>query len=379
MAYAHYASITVDNTKVSGSSNLSNFPVLVSGTYDGTGGEPDLRSAANGGNVENVDATAGNSGALNAPADLAFYDDDQQTTQYDHEVEFYDPATGKFVAHVRIPTLLYNSDTTFYMFYGDSAVTTSQENVNGVWDSNFKGVWHCNNAPSTIYDSTSSPLNMTTQGSMDSSDLVDGKVGKGLDFEADSAQFMKTATSPTKLNFTTQSYTLEGVVNLESVATDKEGVFFAHGDGTAYWQYYTQFIPALKLQFLSSGGGNITSTNAFSLSTDLYVVAVRDSTTGRIYFDGVANGTGTGFNNPSSRTDSVFHGNNNYPPSQRHIDGVTSELRISDVARSADWIATTHETIMNPSTFYTMGSEVGEGGGGGPTTFVSQQARRGRW
>lgn len=53
MAYSYYASITIDETKVdeTDAANLTNFPVLISGTYDGTGGEPDLRTVANGGNV----------------------------------------------------------------------------------------------------------------------------------------------------------------------------------------------------------------------------------------------------------------------------------------------------------------------------------------
>lgn len=364
MAYANNALITVDNTKVSGSSNLSNFPILISGTYDGTAGEPDLRSAANGGDIENVDTTGGNSGVISVPADLAFYDDADQTTQYDHEIEEYDATTGKFSAWVRIPTLLYNSDTTLYMFYGDSGVTTSQENINGVWDSNYVGVWHCNNNPATggtIYDSTSTPANMTTQHfvtAMEAADLIDAKVSKGLQFEKSKEQYMITATSVSKLNFTTQSYTLEAVVNLNTLAS-VAAILLAHGDGTVYWQYYFTINTNGTTQLYSNGGGNLSGSATVSTGTDYYKVGVRDGTTGRLYHNGATDGTGNSFGNPSSRTDSLFHAYNNYSPAHHHLDGKTSELRVSNIARSADWIATTYETLMNPSTFYTIGSDVG--------------------
>lgn len=42
MAYGFKATITIDDTKVSGTGDLTDFPVLISGTYDGTGSEPDL-------------------------------------------------------------------------------------------------------------------------------------------------------------------------------------------------------------------------------------------------------------------------------------------------------------------------------------------------
>ena len=128
MAYSKYASITIDNTKVSGSSDLTNFPVLISGTYDGTGGEPDIRTSANGGDVENT-ASGGASGSYTIPADLVFSPNTDGSSPYDFEIEKYDASTGEIIAWVEIPTLDYDDDTVLYMVYGDSGVTTSQEDV----------------------------------------------------------------------------------------------------------------------------------------------------------------------------------------------------------------------------------------------------------
>ena len=118
--------ITIDNTKVGGSSSLTNFPILVSLT------DLDLRTTANGGKVESVNGF-----------DIVFKQG-CTTTNLDHEIEQYDPVTGTLVAWVRAPVLFHDTDTLIEMYYGDSAIVSSQENVAGVWDTNYIGVWHLN-------------------------------------------------------------------------------------------------------------------------------------------------------------------------------------------------------------------------------------------
>ena len=71
-------------------------------------------------------------------------------TQLDHEIESYNPATGRVVAWVRIPTLSSTADSAIYMWYGNSSVTTSQSNPAGVWKG-YQNVYHLANVagPST--------------------------------------------------------------------------------------------------------------------------------------------------------------------------------------------------------------------------------------
>ena len=66
----------------------------------------------------------------------------------DYEVEQYDAATGTLVAWVRLPLLEFDADTVFYLAYGNSSINSSQQNVSGVWDTNYKMVQHLNDDPS---------------------------------------------------------------------------------------------------------------------------------------------------------------------------------------------------------------------------------------
>src|SRR5208283_5187974 len=113
--YTHVRPITIDHTKVP-NTDQSNFPVLISGVY------PFLATTANpNGQVQNANGY-----------DIIFTADYAGTTQLDHEIESYDPATGTINMWVRLPVLSHTCNTVIYVAYGNAAVTTSQENINEV-------------------------------------------------------------------------------------------------------------------------------------------------------------------------------------------------------------------------------------------------------
>lgn len=83
--------------------------------------------------------------------DILFTDMDG-VNQLDHEIELYmDTVLKELYAWVRIPLLSSTSDTIIYMYYGNAGAA-NQENPTGVWDSNYLGVWHMAEDPSTDTD-----------------------------------------------------------------------------------------------------------------------------------------------------------------------------------------------------------------------------------
>ena len=82
-----------------------------------------------------------------------------------HEIEKYVASTGEFVAWVKVPSI--TNGTVLYVYYGNASITTSQEHKTGVWDSNYKGVWHLANPSSATFSSAGSsswtvPANVTS-------------------------------------------------------------------------------------------------------------------------------------------------------------------------------------------------------------------------
>ena len=138
-SWTNRKAITVDHTKVSG--NLTNFPMLFSVT------DANLKTVANGGSVGKADGT-----------DILFTASDG-VTKLDHELEGYSSATGQVTAWVRLPSLSSSADTVVYVYYGNAAAA-DQQNRTGVWDSNYKLVWHLGNGITLSgADSTSNGAN----------------------------------------------------------------------------------------------------------------------------------------------------------------------------------------------------------------------------
>ena len=130
--------ITVSHTQV-GSSDQTNFPVLISGTY------PYLATAANGGKVQNANGY-----------DIAFFSD-QGVTPLNWDLDYFTTSRPRerLPAWVKIPALShFTADTVIYVYYGNSSISTFQGNTNGTWDANYLSVIHFNSS-GTQNDATS--------------------------------------------------------------------------------------------------------------------------------------------------------------------------------------------------------------------------------
>src|SRR3989344_5299944 len=128
-AWQYREKITVNPVKV-GSGGVTNFPMLFSETA------ADLRFTDSGGKV--ASSTAG---------EIVFTD--ANDTKLDHEIESYTSTTGALVAWVKAPLLSSTSTTVFYIYYGNSTVTTYQANPTGVWTNSYAGVYHLGDGDST--------------------------------------------------------------------------------------------------------------------------------------------------------------------------------------------------------------------------------------
>ncbi|MFX0137061.1 MAG: DUF2341 domain-containing protein, partial [Candidatus Hodarchaeota archaeon] len=159
-----YKKITIDSDKVSGSNDLVDFPLLISLL------DSDLKNQAQ------PDGD-----------DIAFWNGSEWL---DHEIELYDPnyspTEAQLIAWVRIPLLSPSTNTSIFMFYGNSTMV-SRENPTGVWDSNYKGVWHLKEDPGLgnpgdIKDSTTNSNHGTTF-QMSSSDQEPGQIDGSFGFD----------------------------------------------------------------------------------------------------------------------------------------------------------------------------------------------------
>jgi hypothetical protein len=312
--------------------DLTDFAVLISIT-----GDDDLKTTANGGHVVHPDGY-----------DITFRASDG-ITQLDHEVEQYDGSAtgGTLVAWVRIPTLSGSSDTTIYLYYGDSSVTSPTENPTGVWDSNFAGVWHLKEDPSgaapQMKDSTANLHHGTSGGTMTLADQVPGQMGGSLEFDgADDLVNLGNSS-----DFDVANITLTAWARLDSTFTDTFPKIASKGNPEAYQLLYntinTAYTASIRVGGVEHevGGDNVMDTLRFYAMT-------YDGATLEFFIDGVSQGTNTspsGNLNTSSQ-DLVIA---NRVTDARHWKGIIDEVRISNTGRSTCWIQTEFNNQKYPN------------------------------
>ena len=331
--YVYKKKITIDHSKVSGGSNLSNFPVLISMT------DVSLKTAKNGGNVQNSNGY-----------DIIFVDS-AETAKLDYEIEKYVATTGEIDMWVKIPTLSASSDTVIYMYYDNSTITSSQENKTGVWDSNYQGVWHLKETSGTQNDSTSNnrnsiAVNVTTEGA--TAGQIDG---------ADSFNGSSNYVQINGLMGSPSSVTLSGWANSTSSASSAEMVSL--GDHVAIRiENGSNFTNYTGFYFDGSGWRGVTSSTNYDDTGWHYLVFTIDGVahTQTIYVDGVQKGQVTNtqpivYSGLGTNTFIGRHGNGN----AYYFKGSIDEIRVSTSVRSAGWIATEYNNQFSPSTFYIVG------------------------
>lgn len=341
-SWSYRKAITIDHTKVP-NTDQANFPVLISLT------DAALRTQANGGKVQNANGY-----------DIIFAD--QAGVELDHEIESYDGVNGTINMWVGVSVLSHTDDTILYLYYGNSAIDTSQENKEGVWDSNFELIQHMNQNPggtaSQMIDSTSNSNDGTSYGSMATDDSIAGKVGKGIDFDGSNDSI--DVGNGSSLNITgniTVSFWIKSSANNASkrIVTKLDG-----GSASGYDICFTSSgNGALKFGTNNGGWNEIGASQEITDNTWHYAVFYYDMAGGvnnkRIYYDNSVAAQATYADGMTSNSTTVSVGS--LSNAANFFTGSLDEVRISSSARSADWIATEYNNQSNPSTFYTLSSE----------------------
>lgn len=315
-SFANRKKFIVESDSINGSTDFTDFPVLINITDSDFIHNP-------GTGVENVNGF-----------DIAFSDADG-ITSLDFELESYNSGTGEIVFWVRFPTLSPTVDTQFFVYYGDSGITTDQSSTS-TWDSNYQLVMHMDGG-ATESDGTTNGNDGTENGT-GGIPIIAGQIGNGRDFELSDGDFI-SIPDDNSLDITDE-ITISFWINNESNATPD---YVTKGTNTSY-EATTR--SNLRMQFRTNGGSGLSTPTTGSISTWYYYTYVKGPTVRSIYRDGVLLNTNTNVTNYVTNGDALQISRSADP-----VDGIMDEVRISDINRSADWIATEYKNQLNPDTF----------------------------
>jgi len=293
--------------------------------------------------------------------DFVFVASDNSTV-YKHEIERFNVSDdNRLIAWVNITSLSSSVDTVLWLYYGNSTCG-SQEDVTGTWNSGYQAVWHFNETSGTVlHDATSNDEDGTIDGS--SSDVTlsqTGITGYSWHFDA-SGSNSGQVDSDASINggSALEPWVVETWINLDSQPTQWGNVVCLNGAGNGQEDYPTQLEwnhPSATDVLFGAYNTDAWSTSTCSLGNTAwdYGVVVADGTDTKVYWNGSLETT----DSADSRTISgVWTIGGRCDNTNEDTDGYIDEVRISNVERNASWINTTHNTIRNPDTFITVGSE----------------------
>jgi biopolymer transport protein ExbB len=308
-AWSRRRAFTIPAASISGT--VADFPVAVV-----LAGDADLRARAR--------SDAG---------DLRFVDGDG-STPLAHEIERYDAATGTLVAWVRVPQLANTADHTLYLYYGRAGAVASAGNV---W-TGYSSVWHFADG----HDSSGNGHDATGAVVAVNAKLGPGLACDGVTNQVDVAMYSRPATLSYEAWIDTNDTTMSVY---HAVVTD--------------WSANDRWfgIFGTEVDFYDGGNDDHYYPTLIATTTWTHIAATYDGAMLRVYKNGVAIGSPIALA-LAGVTSPLQIGYNPNPSATAHErwNGTLDELRVSDVARSPDFIATAYANQVDPASFAIAGA-----------------------
>ena len=361
-SYSHRFTVSFDG--YAGETTLTDFPVLVRvAEYDEASGT-------------GIQGFHYSDCALVGGGDIRFADANGQMLA--HEIDTWD-ANGESLVWVKVPTLSSTTTITAYYGWNLAPIPSSPESV---WANGYVGVWHMDEGTRMQSDSTASGKTMEGYSTYAENMVygVDGAVGKAveqampLDADGKYRGGFKASDSGGLYNGT-KTLTVEAwachrdIVNDKYIVRNKTGstLYSAQLTYKSNDPDNTKLNYSIALTNLAAGTGTVYSGLTYSMPTNEVVGAWRHYA---LVIDNATLHSVEAYQNGVSKKSQVISdadealvggsgfltfGNTDNGGSQA-FPGSIDEMRVSNVARSADWIKATHDTIKNNATFTTYGT-----------------------
>jgi hypothetical protein len=321
---------------------------------------------------DEMKTSGGSNAAQSDGGDIRFSSDSAGASQLACEVALWTqnatPSLAK--AEIWVPvSVLTASDVTIYVWYNAGGGLTQPAasaafGSEAVWDDNYSGVWHFSESGSVTAwaDSTSNSRNGVNSGATSS---ASGKIGLAASFDG-SSQYI-TLSSP--LSFSPFTYsawvkradhsTYHSIIGSNCWYRGAVGVDWALDQVSPYGQYLAKNHTAL----IGSGSTVVSDT------TWEYLTVFYDGSNWSFTRNGAANGSGTAAQTLAQTENYIGASVGDGEVQSEFFAGSLDEIRVSNIARSANWILTEYNNQNAPGSFVVAGTPGAVGGGGATTSL----------
>ena len=328
---AYDRSFTITFPGYSGSETLTDFPVLIK-----------ISSARN--NFDYSACKVANGG------DLRFASSDG--TLLASEVDTWNPA-GESLVWVKVPS--FNKTTVITAYYGNAspdAVTASD-----VWSNGYVGVWHLNEAATPLAESSGKATPFVLPAStQDRTTYATNGVAGGKSVSFDNERY-------NDLNYnrlvSADAPDLRGLTNFTVECWTYQTRYRDDGDatiiGTLYnWKLYQEKDSGiLGSRWMKANGDKVfgaKTASGLALNEWTYLTLVRNftgvsSADSALYLNGGSVATKSESGAEPTGTGSIVTNALGSADGLRVFPGSIDEVRVSNVARSADWVRASHDCV----------------------------------
>ena len=281
----------------------------------------------------------------NGGGDIRCYSNEALTTELPREVVSCDTSTD--TGELWVKTGMSTTTEIYITVDGTNTEPTASSTYGSenVWNSNYKAVYHLEDAN----DSTSNDNDGTVDGATSG---ATGKIGKAYDFDGTNDRITTAANS----SLSPSTYSLGVWVYATGFPGTDANVYISNG---TYPNQKFQFRHAQSTKYLMLGYGNGSSFTSFSttqvipLNTWVRCIATWDGDKIRIYYNGSLIGTSGSLTAPASTTDNIVNlgaerGGSNY------FQGRLDEIFIYSGVLSTDYITTEYNNQSDASTFWSI-------------------------
>lgn len=294
--------------------------------------------------------------------DIRVTTNDGSPTEVPREVVFASTSLQTGELHFKANLISSTTDTTFRIYYNGSTTAAYAKNdtygAENVWTNDYFGVWHMQQDPTgTIYDSTANDRDGTSAGSMTSTDLVDGAIGKAINFDGtddiiSAGNFSETMSSMSvstwiKPDTVTGNKDILAVENSwYSYLVGNDYTFFSDYSGTNGEWYVNNSINTNQYQYVHTTFTDIASTAS---DPSLYVNGSSYNTGDDAYAEYLT--PTSSFLQPNANLVIAGYG------TTATYDGNIDEIRLASTTRSEAWVAAEFVNQKTPDSFYTVNAE----------------------
>jgi hypothetical protein len=335
MAWTRRIAVVIDHTKVS-TATQTNFTIPIVVTHS------ELRTIANGGLVN--DGTK----------DAAYFSDAACTTMLKFQRVSYSPTTGVLICWVKIPSLSNAVDTTIYLGYANSSISTDQQDAVNAWDASTAAAYHFGDGTTLNLVDHLGNFTLTNVGT---AAAAAGLIGGAVSTNGSTSYLQRTTSTPASA----YPLTIETLMKpAASVATSQTvvGLGLTGAGTTIGFLVQARATDAVRGQAGNTSAAPQSANGVLDTTNWHYIGAAYTSDTSRsLIVDAGAEITSAASTAPLATPDNISVGTQaTNSGHNQFFNGLVNFVIVSTVARSAGWRATRQAATKGIATFSTAGS-----------------------